>query len=68
MTTSPLEREMRELNRRADVGARWSPKGIENVLKLLFHKRLNGKPFIFFYLWAFFPCPVFCWRQRIYLY
>jgi transposase-like protein len=44
MTTSPLEREMRELNRRADVGARWSPKGIENVLKLLFHKRLNSEP------------------------
>lgn len=39
--TSPLEREMRELNRRADVGARWSPKGLENVLKLLFHQRLN---------------------------
>ena len=44
MTTSPLEREMRELNRRADVGARWSPKGIGNVLKLLFHKRLNNNP------------------------
>jgi hypothetical protein len=44
MTTSPLEREMRELNRRADVGTRWSPKGIENVLKLLFHKRLNRDP------------------------
>jgi hypothetical protein len=44
MTTSPLEREMRELNRRADVGARWSPKGIERgVLKLLFHKRLNSE-------------------------
>jgi hypothetical protein len=39
--TSPLEREMRELNRRADIGARWSPKGLENVLKLMFHHRLN---------------------------
>jgi len=39
--TSPLEREMRELNRRADIGARWSRKGLENVLKLLFHHRLN---------------------------
>lgn len=39
--TSPLEREMRELNRRVDIGARWSPKGVENVLKVLFHKRLN---------------------------
>jgi len=43
-TTAPLEREMRELNRRADVGARWSDKGIENVLKVLFHYRLNEKP------------------------
>jgi hypothetical protein len=44
MTTSPLEREMRELNRRADVGVRWSDKGIESVLKVLFHYRLNEKP------------------------
>lgn len=41
--TSPLEREMREVNRRADIGVRWSPKGLENVLKMLFHKRLNCK-------------------------
>jgi transposase-like protein len=41
--TSPLEREMRELNRRADIGARWSPKGLGNVLKVLFHRRLNTK-------------------------
>jgi len=40
-TTSPVEREMREINRRADVGARWSKKGIENVLKLLMLKRFN---------------------------
>ena len=40
-TTTPLEREMRELNSRADIGARWSEKGIENVLKVLFHHRLN---------------------------
>jgi hypothetical protein len=43
ITTSPLEREMRELNRRADVGARWSTQGIENVLKVLFHYRHNEK-------------------------
>ena len=43
-TTSPLEREMRELNRRADVGVRWSDKGIESVLKVLFYYRLNEKP------------------------
>ncbi len=41
-TTTPIEREMRELNRRADVGVRWSERGIENVLKVLFHYRLNG--------------------------
>lgn len=40
-TTSPIEREMRELNRRADVGARWSERGVENVLKVLFYHRLN---------------------------
>lgn len=40
-TTTPIEREMRELNRRADVGVRWSDKGVENVLKVLFHYRLN---------------------------
>ena len=39
--TSPLEREMRELNRRADIGVRWSPAGVENVLKVLFYQRLN---------------------------
>jgi len=31
-TTSPVEREMREINRRADVGTRWSVPGIENLL------------------------------------
>lgn len=40
-TTAPLEREMRELNRRTDVGVRWSEQGVENVLKVLFHYRLN---------------------------
>lgn len=42
-TTSPLEREMRELNRRANIGVRWSDKGIESVLKVLFYYRLNEK-------------------------
>jgi len=45
-TTAPLEREMRELNRRADVGARWSERGIENVLTVLFHYRLNEIPIV----------------------
>lgn len=39
-TTSPLEREMRELNRRVDVGVRWSTQGVGNVLKVLFQNRL----------------------------
>ena len=43
-TTSPLEREMRELNRRADIGVRWSDQGVESVLKVLFYYRLNEKP------------------------
>ena len=29
---SPVEREMREINRRADVGVRWSIPGVENLL------------------------------------
>jgi hypothetical protein len=41
-TTTPIEREMRELNRRADVGVRWSERGVENVLKVLFHYRMNA--------------------------
>lgn len=31
-TNSPVEREMREINRRSDVGVRWSVPGIENLL------------------------------------
>ncbi len=31
-TTSPVEREMREINRRADIDVRWSVAGIENLL------------------------------------
>lgn len=33
-TTSPAERAMREVNRRIDVGARWSVSGVGNLLKL----------------------------------
>lgn len=40
-TTSIMEREMRELNRRTDVGARWSIRGIANLLKLRLAKRHN---------------------------
>lgn len=40
-TTSVMEREMREVNRRTDVGARWSVQGISNLLKLRLAKRHN---------------------------
>lgn len=33
-TTSIVEREMREINRRTDVGVRWSTKGVQNLLNL----------------------------------
>jgi len=40
-TTAPVEREMREINRRADIGARWSVQGIENLLLVKTWCRLN---------------------------
>lgn len=33
-TTSLVEREMREINRRTDVGVRWSVQGVKNLLNL----------------------------------
>lgn len=41
-TTSPVEREMREINRRADIGVRWSVAGVENLLLVKTHLMLNG--------------------------
>lgn len=40
-TTSVMEREMREVNRRADVGVRWSLRGIANLMRLRLAKRHN---------------------------
>ncbi len=40
-TTAVVEREMREINRRVDNGARWSVRGITNLLKLRLAKRCN---------------------------
>ena len=40
-TTSPVEREMREINRRADVGVRWSVTGIENLLSVKTYLAMN---------------------------
>lgn len=34
MVTSFVEHEMREINRRTDIGCRWSKKGVENLLKI----------------------------------
>jgi len=40
-TTSPVEREMREINRRADIGVRWSVRGIENLLLVKTYFAMN---------------------------
>lgn len=37
-----VEREFREINRRTEVGARWSDDGVERVARLLEEVRLNG--------------------------
>lgn len=44
-TTSPAEREMREINRRTDVGALWSVRGVNHMLKLRHALRLNPDDF-----------------------
>ena len=40
-TTSSVEWEMREINRRADIGVRWSVKGIENLLLVKTYLAMN---------------------------
>ncbi|MCK5537874.1 MAG: hypothetical protein KAI79_13695 [Bacteroidales bacterium] len=40
-STSILERLMREINRRTDVGVRWTGKGCENLLKLFLIKKFQ---------------------------
>lgn len=44
-TTSPAEREMREINRRTDVGALWTVSGVNHMLKLRHAMRLNPDDF-----------------------
>ena len=39
---SPVERQFREVNRRADIGCRWSPEGLHAVLFLAIVQRLNA--------------------------
>ncbi len=45
-STSPLERQFREINRRTDLGVRWSIPGVQNVVGLVWCVALiliNGK-------------------------
>lgn len=44
-TTSVIEREMREINRRTDVGVRWSVPGVANILRLRQARRINKDDF-----------------------
>jgi hypothetical protein len=44
-TSSVMEREMREINRRSDVGVRWSERGIDNLLRLRAARRINQDDF-----------------------
>jgi hypothetical protein len=44
-TTSVIEREMREINRRTDVGARWSILGVDHLLRLRHSQRINPDDF-----------------------
>jgi hypothetical protein len=41
LATSPLEREMREVNRRTDNGSRWSISGVRNMVGLDLARRYN---------------------------
>jgi hypothetical protein len=56
-TTSVIEREMREINRRTDVGARWSVPGVDNLLRLRHSKRIN--PDDFNRVWSTVEPPAF---------
>jgi hypothetical protein len=44
-TSSAAEREMREINRRTDVGVQWSVPGVNNMMKLRHAMRLNPDDF-----------------------
>ena len=56
-TTSIAEREMREINRRTDVGVRWSESGVDHMLRLRHSKRIN--PDDFERVWSPVQKPVF---------
>lgn len=40
-STSPLERQIREVNRRTDVGARWSVAGVQHLIGLDLVRRFD---------------------------
>lgn len=40
-TTSLVEQEMREINRRTDVGSRWTVKGVKSIIKLHLIKKYS---------------------------
>jgi hypothetical protein len=48
---------MREVNRRADVGVRWSIPGIDHLLRLRHSKRIN--PDDFERVWSEVQIPIF---------
>lgn len=56
-TTSVIEREMREINRRTDVGVRWSVTGVDNLLRLRHSRRIN--PDDFERVWSDVQIPAF---------
>lgn len=58
-TTGLAEREMRELNRRTDVGARWSLQGVASLLRLRLAQRHN--PDDYARLWSPAREPVATW-------
>ena len=41
VATCAIEREFRKINRRTEVGVRWSDEGVERVARLLEEVRLN---------------------------
>lgn len=45
--TRAVRREFKEINRRTEVGARWTEEGVERVARLLEEVRLNGIRFEF---------------------
>ena len=48
VATSAVEREFREINRRTEVGTRWTDEGVERVARLLEGVRLNGTSLEFY--------------------